>query len=233
MRTTTRIAVLLCTLCIVVSTRAAKGRVACERKYHVGGASVLIRQERDLDQGCRAFIETRLGSTRVWSLDFGLVEPVGDPYGLFVPREQPVEGHLVVLKMGDYDGRLIVIAGDGTAKDLGGGPYFVDKGCHVLGSQYHSDAPGFSLVDTLTGAILVEDKETSVADFYRVGDRIIILPGGISWVSPEARFPVDVLSFSCTNRQLEKWTVDSDTIRAVTPLKPSPYNTGVASCTCS
>jgi hypothetical protein len=233
-------AVSLCALWIAIPARPreheatrAKGRVACERTYHVGGASVLIRQERNLDQGCRAFIETRLGSTRVWSLDFGLIEPVGAPYGLSVPSEQPVKGHLVVLKMGDYDGRLIVIAGDGTVKEVGGGPYSVDKGCHVLVSQYDADQPGFSLVDTLTGAILVEDEETWVADFYKIDDRIIVLPEGVSWVAPKARFPVDVLSFSCANRELEKRTVDSDTIRAVTPLKSSLESRDVPFCTCS
>jgi hypothetical protein len=44
---------------------------------------------------------------------FDALNPVGSAYGLFVPREQPSNEFFVVLKVGDYDGRTLLIRRNG------------------------------------------------------------------------------------------------------------------------
>ncbi len=213
--------------------------LACERTYGVGRASVLLRQERNLDSDahpelptCRASLESRVGATRIQLLEFDDIEPVGGPYGLFVPPEQPVRGHLLVLKIGDYDGRLIIVDPGGAFRNVNGGAYVVVHDCRLLLSRYDADLPGFTMIDTDTGAVLAENEDLWVADWYRFGGEIVVVSSGVSWVPTDEAQVIKVQSFSCETRRLRERAADSASIREANSLGFSfiPFDHPWCSC---
>jgi hypothetical protein len=95
---------------------------------------------------CRAWVEiTRDGALlrRIYYRDF---EPVGDKYGVFSPIEQPSADYFVLVKEGDYDGRLLLVNKSGEVTDILGGSFFV-AGKRFLVSEYSSDSAGLAVFD--------------------------------------------------------------------------------------
>ena len=74
---------------------------------------------------CRAWLEILRRGRAVVRGYYADIEPVGFSYGLFVPAQPPAPHFRAVVKLGDYDGRLLLIRQDGKTFDLPGGWYFL------------------------------------------------------------------------------------------------------------
>ncbi len=156
-------------------------------EYAHGDVVVRVRQARPAGRPvltkvfCSVSLEVRHRESgrETWRLEQD-IEPVGGSYGLFVPDDQPLAGRWLVVKEGDYDGRLFVVARDGAVQDLPGGPLLVDRSLGVLFSESSgaSESPGYVALDLRTGRVLDEGRDWAVCGWYRKDGTIVAQPCG-------------------------------------------------------
>lgn len=95
---------------------------------------------------CRAWVEITRDGTLIRRMYYPEFEPVGDKYGVFAPAVQPSTDYLILVKEGDYDGRLLLLNKSGEVTDILGGSFFV-AGKRFLVSEYSSDSAGLAVFD--------------------------------------------------------------------------------------
>lgn len=105
---------------------------------------------------CRAWVDVRKENQLLKRLYYGDIESVGWKYGVFIPLQQPLEDFFIVIKEGDYDGRLLLIAKNGAVTDLPGGSYFITGDKQFLIPEYSSDEPGLTVFDLTERKIMTK-----------------------------------------------------------------------------
>jgi hypothetical protein len=119
---------------------------------------------------CRAWVEVLKGNQLIKRFYYDDIEPVGFSFGAFVPRQQTAPDYFMVVKEGDYDGRLLLIDKDGGVVDLPGGFYFVTADGKYVISEYASDdnEPAFTVFDLVNHHIVLQPKDTpEIGSWYR------------------------------------------------------------------
>jgi hypothetical protein len=118
-------------------------------------------EHKDTPHYCSAWVELLKPEQRAKRFYYGDIEPVGFSFGAFVPRQQPVPDYLMVVKEGDYDGRLLLIDKDGDVFDLPGGFHFVTSDRKYVISEYASDdsEPGFTAFDLVNHRIILQPRD--------------------------------------------------------------------------
>ncbi|HZL68237.1 MAG TPA: hypothetical protein VFC29_13010 [Candidatus Limnocylindrales bacterium] len=116
---------------------------------------------------CRAWISVST-PTHNRELYFGDIEPMGLSYGLFLPAEQPSPHHLLILKVGDYDGHLILIRGDGRVSEVHGEGYLVDEQRELLFTTHaEQDRLKLLIFDLASDRILLDNGIPFLGNWYR------------------------------------------------------------------
>jgi hypothetical protein len=117
---------------------------------------------------CRAWVNViRGGITPSIFFDYNDLEPVGYSYGVFVPRKQPSSDYFLLVKEGDYNGRLLLIDTSGRVTDIIGGSFFIAD-ARFLVSEYASDSSGLAVFDLRAHKLLMQSKDVPyVQDWYR------------------------------------------------------------------
>jgi hypothetical protein len=117
---------------------------------------------------CRTWVDIRTDGQLKKRISYLDIEPVGYSYGIFVPKVQKSPEYLTLVKLGDYDGRLLLVTRNGTVQNLRGGSFFVTVDGRFLVSDHSSDSPGLSVFDFRKG-IAVLDTETVpyIQEWYR------------------------------------------------------------------
>ncbi len=108
---------------------------------------------------CRAWLYIIKGKQTIFQRCFADIDPVGFPYGLFVPKVQLPFPYFAVIKNGDYDGRLFIVHKDGEVFDLIGGFYFLSENKRYVFSQYASDSSGLAVFDLKKGRVVFSSVE--------------------------------------------------------------------------
>ncbi len=93
---------------------------------------------------------------------FDDIDAVGYKYGIFVPREQPINNHFLIVKIGDYDGRLFIIDKRGNIDDFPGGRFFITDDKRYLVTEHSSDSD-----DTLTVIKLSDGAKYFLVELQR------------------------------------------------------------------
>ena len=107
---------------------------------------------------CRAWVDVLKGEQLVKRFYYDDIEPVGFSFGVFAPKQQPAPDYFMVVKEGDYDGRLVLVDKQGTAIDLPGGFYFVTRDKKFLVSRHSSDEPGLTVFDLGNHRVTLQPK---------------------------------------------------------------------------
>ncbi len=103
---------------------------------------------------CSASVEIRKKGRTIDKLDFDIL-PMGGYYGLFLPKSQESPRHFILVKLGDYDPKVIVITDKGRRFILGGSAYRVLLGRYLIAQgDLASDGPYFTIFDLLKNRIL-------------------------------------------------------------------------------
>jgi hypothetical protein len=119
---------------------------------------------------CRAWVEVFKGNQLLKRFYYDDIEPVGFSFGAFVPQQQTVPDYFMVVKEGDYDGRLLLIDKDGGVVDLPGGFYFVTADRKYVISEYASDdsEPALTVFDVVNHRIVLQPKDApEIGSWYR------------------------------------------------------------------
>jgi len=100
---------------------------------------------------------------------FDDIDAVGGYYGLFLPKDQPLKDYFVVLKEGDYDGRLLLVGVDGSLTNIAGGEFFLTEDKRYLIGSHSSDYESLIVFDLLRRRMAIDgaaEKLPSVGDWY-------------------------------------------------------------------
>ncbi|NNM94807.1 MAG: hypothetical protein HKL88_05000 [Bacteroidia bacterium] len=118
------------------------------------------------DPECKAWIEVSKGSKTTGILFFDDIIADSGTAGIFVPLKQPREDLFIAFKLGDYDGRLIVVDRTGQITDLVGGTFYTDDDNEMIFANYASDQNGITVYDLEKNDWLIAD---SAIIKYRLG----------------------------------------------------------------
>jgi len=117
---------------------------------------------------CRAWIEVKKGDTLLRRIRYADLEPVGFSYGVFAPSKQPSPDYVVLVKEGDYDGRLLLVSREGAVTDLLGGFFFLTADKRFLVSEYSSDSSGVAVYDLRDHRLIFQSKEIPyIQEWYK------------------------------------------------------------------
>jgi len=113
---------------------------------------------------CSASVEIKKKVRTIDKLDFD-IRPTGGRYGLFLPKRQESPRHFILVKLGDYDPKVIVITDKGRRFVLGGSAYRVFRGRYLIAQgDLAADAPYFTIFDLMKDKILLTiDWDSRVA----------------------------------------------------------------------
>lgn len=76
------------------------------------------------------------------------INSLGGHGDLFIPNKQPLKNYYIISKLGDYDGRTLLIKNTGEYFDLPGGYFYIDNNKNLLINIHQMDACyDFSLYD--------------------------------------------------------------------------------------
>jgi hypothetical protein len=111
-----------------------------KRKYNHG-------YESPFNVGC-VFIKS--GNYIIDSLIFPDIKAYGGYAGLDIPERKFSDSLFVIIKRGDYDGRLYLINTKGKVFNFPGGGYFITKDKKLLFSISELDCSGIDIIDLKT-----------------------------------------------------------------------------------
>jgi hypothetical protein len=143
--------------------------------HSLGAVNIQIIQAERREPGahapgyCRAWVKISRGEIAASSVfyDYNDLEPVGYSYGVFVPQKQPSPDYFVVVKEGDYNGRLLLVDGSGRVTDILGGSFFIAS-ARFLVSEYASDSSGLAVFDLMAHKLLMQSTDVPyVQNWYR------------------------------------------------------------------
>jgi hypothetical protein len=106
---------------------------------------------------CRAWLTVSKDNKPIYQRFFKSIEPLGGCSGLFIPSIQPRKDYFVIIKYGDYDGRIFIIDSLGNVSDKIGGSFWLSNNKRYLFSEYNSDLYGLTVFDFSCGRCLFSD----------------------------------------------------------------------------
>jgi hypothetical protein len=130
-----------------------------------GNLIVVVAQVKRLDEKhsnpryCRAYVQVMNGK-KMFTEYFDDINGLGGTFGLFVPKGDIPGGYRSIVKLGDYDGRLLLVRNDGKLWNLPGGSYFLSKDNQQLFSIHECDArTGLTIFDLKKGLVVFQTNE--------------------------------------------------------------------------
>jgi hypothetical protein len=151
---------------------AAKFQVT-RRDFPHGDVTIRVIEVKNLGytmapDECRAWLEVRKGSALLRQFYYPDIRPVGNSFGIFLPKQQPLEDYFAAIKEGDYDGRLLLVGKDGATHDLPGGYFFLTEDRRFLVSEYISDLYTIAVFDLKNGLKALEARDLpEIGHWYR------------------------------------------------------------------
>lgn len=176
--------------------------VISECRYYHGDIIIKVRQSKNLKNEfkvsdnplwCSASIEIIKNNDLLKKLSYENILPVGYYYGVFVPKVQPISKYFILVKHGDYNGRLLLINKQGKVTDLPGGLYFISKDNRYLFSKYTSDYSYFLIFDLQLDKVVYESNTIpNIHQWYYQDDRYFFTSS--EW-APHSSLPTEGYEF--------------------------------------
>lgn len=109
---------------------------------------------------CRAWVTITNDGKKVSTEYFNDINGLGGPCGLYFPKQPISDNYRGIVKLGDYDGRLLLVNNAGKYWNLPGGSFFTSKDKKLLFSTHECDAPaGLLVFDLQKGATIFATSE--------------------------------------------------------------------------
>lgn len=119
-----------------------------------------LNEKHDNPRYGRAWVSMTKDGKRTQCNYFADINPLGGAYGLFFPNQNMPANYRCIVKLGDYDGRLMLINDQGKYWNLPGGSFFLSKDKQYLFSTHECDAPsGIAVFDLKSGTPIFETNE--------------------------------------------------------------------------
>jgi hypothetical protein len=108
---------------------------------------------------CRAWFQVEKGNRLLRQLYDDDIDPSGFSHGIFLPKRQLLPDYFVAVKEGDYDGRLLLVAKNGTLKNLPGGFYFLTTDQNFVIGEYATDSSALIVVDVGRRQVIIDGSK--------------------------------------------------------------------------
>ncbi len=158
-----------------------------KKSYPFGNIEIQIIQAKKIKNKkksphiCRAWLNILKSNKIINQKFYNDIEAVGAEFGLFVPEKQPFENHFIVIKIGDYDGRLFLINKEGAVLDYRGGKFFITDDNKYLVCQYDSDKSIITIFDIQKEKFLFEITHIpTIYHLYKSNDKYFFT--GTEWL---------------------------------------------------
>ena len=173
---------------------------------------------------CRAWVTITKDGKKVSSEYFEDINGLGGPCGLYFPQKSISDNYKGVVKLGDYDGRLLLVNNAGKYWNIPGGSFFTSKDKKLLFSTHECDAPaGIAVFDLQKGATIFQTNEKAkeappvVSKWYFDGTNYFFTSTDPS--KPESKSKAqDVYVFDTKISKLVKKMLPPAKIAAATPI---------------
>ena len=150
---------------------------------------------------CSAALFVLRDADTLAQVSFENIEAFGGYAGIFQSREQPSPHHIAFTKLGDYDGRLILISDGGQFFNMPGGSYGVFSGRWLV-SVHETDGFGpFVIFDLSQNKLVPIDSKNLIAEsdvglhFYTRRDKLFVeTPRSVGQTFFEPFYQIDFLS---------------------------------------
>ncbi len=109
---------------------------------------------------CKAWFMIKLGNKNAGMLFFDDIESDFGCAGVYFPKKQPRKDLLIAFKLGDYDGRTMIVDRDGKMNTTPGGEFYMSEDNKYLFADYRSDQPGVSIIDLDKNDLVYSDSAT-------------------------------------------------------------------------
>lgn len=169
---------------------------------------------------CRAWVEISREQKLVLRIYYDDFEPVGYGYGVFVPEEQPSSDYFVLVKEGDYDGRLLVLDREGKLTETLGGSFFVAEG-RFLVSDYSSDGAGLAVFDLQAHKLMLQTTDLPyIQQWYRDAAGFFFTESEWSGTSGKPHEKQGIAyRLSLQKAKIEKITINQSQLKSATLVK--------------
>lgn len=126
---------------------------------HLGNIKIVIRQDHPIGNtfSCNSYLTTFIGKDTIDHKEYKFIEALGGLAGFSAP--EIILNRALLSKEGDYDGRSIVVNGNGEIHDFIGGTNFIDLKGGVLFSTYSSDIAGISVFDLNKDSLIFSSED--------------------------------------------------------------------------
>jgi len=109
---------------------------------------------------CRAWVTISKNGKKIGSEYFEDINGLGGACGLYFPNKPISANYLGIVKLGDYDGRLLLVNKDGRFWNIPGGSFFTSKDKKLLFSTHECDASaGIAVFDLQKGTTVFQSNE--------------------------------------------------------------------------
>jgi len=120
---------------------------------------------------CRIWLTVKNGNQITDKLFYPDCQAVGGCSGIFADG-QPSKDYIILSKLGDYSGQLIIIDNTGKIKTYPGGGYSISDDLKYLFSIHASDVSGLTVFDLSKNKLVFTNKlKSELADFYKIGNK--------------------------------------------------------------
>jgi hypothetical protein len=194
---------IVCALGLAARSLLASGQdtdlARCRSAIRHGEAAIEITQTRRVREAAKGAPHVCSAELMVHGPDGDMrrlyrdIDPAAGPYGLAL-LPVPIGRFRAVAKLGDYDGRLLLVDGGGAVIDLPGPAHYLAYG-RFLVVEHHSDADGVTIYDlsarlltfAADGAVLSSMLGMPVSEFrwLELGQTIYLagrpLSLGLAW----------------------------------------------------
>src|SRR5437879_13728514 len=150
-----------------------------ENHYTHGQVTVRILQAKKATPDsssphtCRAWFEVEKENRLLKRLYYDDIDASGFSYGIFVPKRQPLPDYFVAVKEGDYDGRLLLVAKDGTLANLPGGFYFLTTDQRFVIGEHATDSSELVVIDVVRRQVVIDGGKSreipQIENWYQDG----------------------------------------------------------------
>lgn len=165
---------------------------------------------------CRIWLTVKSGNTVLDKLFYPDCLGLGGCSGVYADG-QPNKEYIILSKLGDYTGQLIIIDKTGKIQTYSGGYYFVSDNSRYLFSILNSDGFGLSVFDLLKNKLIfsTDTLKNELGDFYIADNKSFVVE--IEDVKKEKK--TNILTFDYNKNSLIKSTVDDKYIQKAKKLR--------------
>ena len=169
---------------------------------------------------CRAWVEISRDHKLVHRIYYDDFEPVGYKYGVFLPSKQPSRDYFVLVKEGDYDGRLLLLDREGKLTNILGGSFFVASGTFLV-SVYSSDEAGLAVFDLQAHKLILQTTDIPyVQEWYKDGQGYFFTESEWSGASGEPHEKPGIgHRLNLKKAKVDEIAITASQLKSATPVK--------------